>query len=127
MSKYGLHRVPRARCLENASMLRFQPIKVATTSSDCNGMLITNDGFLIAVIVQLEPENHGDALAGKWNLDAAFDHLPYPPDQVFDDLDHAEAWLNERLEAGRWAEARQARAKRQSAFEGSAFPSSAAE
>ena len=107
-------------------MLRFQPIKVATTSSDCNGMFVTKDGFLIAVIVQLEPENHGDTLAGKWNLDAAFDHLPYPPDQVFDSLDHAETWLNERLKSGRWEEARKARAIRRNVPAAPVFPSSAA-
>lgn len=92
-------------------MLRFQPIKVATTSSDCHGMLITKDGFLVAVIVQLEPENHGGDYAGKWNLDAAFDHLPFPPDQVFDDVEHAESWLKDRLEKGGWDKARKQRAE----------------
>jgi hypothetical protein len=93
-------------------MLNFQPLKVATTSSDSHGLLVTMDGFLVAILVQLEPENHGNTLAGKWNLEATFDHLPFPPDQVFDDLEQAEDWLVKRLEDGGWEKAREQRAWR---------------
>jgi hypothetical protein len=98
------------KVLEGLTMLQFQPLKVATTSSDSHGLLVSKDGFLIAILVQLEPENHGEQLSGKWNLEATFDHLPFPPDEIFDDLDHAETWLNDRLLEGKWEEAREARA-----------------
>jgi hypothetical protein len=78
-------------------MLRLQPIKVATTSTDEDGMLIFNGQHLVAIIVRLEPGVHGERYAGKWNLEATFDHLPYPPDKVFDDLDHAQTWITKRL------------------------------
>jgi hypothetical protein len=78
-------------------MLRLQPIKVATTSTDEDGMLIFDGQHLVAVIVRLEARVHGDRYAGKWNLEATFDHLPYPPDKVFDDLDHAQSWISAKL------------------------------
>lgn len=78
--------------------LRMQPTKVKTTSIDSRGMLIFEDDLLIAVLVQLEESVHGERYGGKWNLEATFDELPYPPDKVFNSLDHAERWLLEQLE-----------------------------
>jgi hypothetical protein len=107
-------------------MLRLQPIKVATTSSDQHGLLVMRDDFLVAIIVQLEPQNHGEHLAGKWNLEATFDHLPFPPDQVFNDIDHAEAWITNRLEEGGWEAAREKRAWRFAQVPMPKLPSSSA-
>lgn len=78
--------------------LRMQPIKVKTTSIDSQGMLIFENDLLVAVLVQLEASVHGERYAGKWNLEATFDQLPYPPDKVFNSLDHAERWLLKQLE-----------------------------
>ena len=83
-------------------MLRLQPIKVATTSNDNEGMLVLDGEFLVAVIVRLEEHVHGPSYAGKWNLEATFDGLPFPPDKVFDDLDDAQAWIETWLHRSIW-------------------------
>lgn len=83
-------------------MLRLQPTKVATTSTDEDGLLVYQDQHLVAVIVRLEPAVHGEPYAGKWNLEATFGHLPYPPDKVFEDVDHAQEWLEKRLKRSMW-------------------------
>ena len=83
-------------------MLRLQPTKVATTSTDEDGLLIYAGEHLVAVIVRLEARVHGDRYAGKWNLEATFGALPFPPDEVFDDLDHAQEWVSARLAKTIW-------------------------
>ena len=83
-------------------MLRLQPTKVATTSNDEDGVLIYQGEHLVAVIVRLESGVHGEHYAGKWNLEATFGHLPFPPDQVFDNLDEAQDWLQQRLNTPMW-------------------------
>ena len=83
-------------------MLRLQPTKVATTSTDEDGLLIYAGEHLVAVIVRLEARVHCDRYAGKWNLEATFGALPFPPDEVFDDLDHAQEWVSARLARTIW-------------------------
>ena len=85
-------------------MLRLQPTKVATTSTDEDGILIYAGEHLVAVIVRLEERVHGDRYAGKWNLEATFGTLPFPPDQVFDDIDHAQEWIRTRLGQPMWSQ-----------------------
>ena len=82
--------------------MRLQPVKVATTSTDENGLLVYEGDHLVAVIVRLEEHVHGVRYAGKWNLEATFGTLPYPPDQVFDDIDHAQEWISARLNEPMW-------------------------
>lgn len=83
-------------------MLRLQPVKVATTSADHEGMLIFSGDFLVAVLVRLEEHVHGAHYGGKWNLEATFDGLPFPPDEVFDDLDDAQTWIETSLGKSIW-------------------------
>lgn len=87
----------KSETLARPKALRLQPTKVKTTSIDSHGMLVYENDLLVAVLVQLEPSVHGDRYAGKWNLEATFDELPYPPDKVFNSLDHAQRWLLEHL------------------------------
>lgn len=83
-------------------MLRLQPTKVATTSTDEDGVLIYSGDCLVAVIVRLEERVHGDRYAGKWNLEATFGNLPFPPDEVFEDVEHAQEWILARLNRPLW-------------------------
>jgi hypothetical protein len=83
-------------------MLRLQPVKVATSSTDEEGILIFSRDRLVAVIVRLEAGVHGDRFAGKWNLEATFGTLPFPPDQVFDDVEDAQSWVESHLLGSMW-------------------------
>lgn len=83
-------------------MLRLQPVKVATTSTDHEGMLVFSEDYLVAVVVRLEEHVHGARYGGKWNLEATFDGLPFPPDKVFEDLDDAQSWIEAQLRKSIW-------------------------
>jgi hypothetical protein len=78
-------------------MLRLQSTKVATSSLDRQGGLFYADDLLVAVIVRLEDPIHGQDYIGKWHLEATFDGLPFPNDRVFDDIEHAKRWIEERI------------------------------
>jgi hypothetical protein len=73
-------------------------VLVDTGSVDSNGYLAYLDGCLIGVLIQLEPELHGEMGLGRhWYLEAGFGRVagePRPP--VFPDLDAACIWLDGR-------------------------------
>jgi hypothetical protein len=80
-------------------MITFEPIRIAIMASrDSKGMLVCRDGALIAVIVQLEDDGHGEAYVGKWHFEAAFDGLPSPVRQVFSDLDQVRRWIEQNAD-----------------------------
>ncbi|WP_204165429.1 hypothetical protein [Methylobacterium sp. 17Sr1-1] len=70
-------------------------VLVDTGSVDNEGYLAYLDGRLIAVLIQLDPELHGDLRVGRhWYLEAGFGPIanatrPLP----FPTLDDAKAWL----------------------------------
>jgi hypothetical protein len=77
-------------------MITFEPIRIAIMASrDSKGMLVRRDGLLVAVVVQLEDDSHGDAYLGKWHFEATFDGLPSPVRQVFSDLDEVRCWIEQ--------------------------------
>jgi hypothetical protein len=75
--------------------LHLQPVHVGTGDHDTDSHLVFADGFLVAVLVQLS-DVHG-AEAGMWFLEAAFGRIQHPSAPKFDDLDAAQAWIEQRL------------------------------
>ena len=75
--------------------LRLQPVQVATGSDDADSQLVFEDGFIVAVLVQLSDEHEADA--GKWFLEAGFGRVDHPNPPKFADLDEAQDWIAERL------------------------------
>jgi hypothetical protein len=71
-----------------------QPIPVRTGCKDRIGRLELNDGELVAVLVRLDDEIH-EADEGKWFLELAFG--PLEGREIFEDLDKAKDWINERV------------------------------
>lgn len=83
-------------------MVTFEPIDVAMAACrDRRGMLVLRTGLLVAVIVQLEDESHGDTYLGRWHFEATFDGLPSPVRQVFDDLDEIRRWIERNAASSR--------------------------
>jgi hypothetical protein len=67
-------------------------LRVKTDSADSNGILLLDDGELIAVLIELADESHG-ADCGKWVIETLFGlDLPTPPG-LFDSAEDAAAWV----------------------------------
>ena len=77
--------------------ITLQPIPVMTGSQDQEGRLVLADGQLVAVLVRLADEVHGDKRGG-WFLEAGFGHCDGPQHPVFASLDEAEIWVRRRIE-----------------------------
>lgn len=74
------------------TMLALEPVKVDTGSSDEQGYLVHLDGRLVAVLVRLDSEAHGE-LRGCWNLEAAFGRIASSRPPPFADLEEAKRWI----------------------------------
>jgi len=72
-----------------------QPVHVGTDSHDTESQLVFADGFLVAVLVHLAEEHGADE--GKWYLEAGFGRVSHPNPPMFNDLDVAQAWIEQRL------------------------------
>lgn len=73
----------------------FQPVKVLTGSPDTDGMVVTADGYLVAVLVRLGAMH--DELEGSWFLEAAMGVSGRPPGDVFDSIDDAIEWIGSHV------------------------------
>jgi hypothetical protein len=83
----------------------FQRIKVLTDGGAQEGRLALAEGQLVAVLIHVSKEETADNGAGRagWYREAGFgpcsDLVAQQP-AVFDDLDNAAAWIDERIKAG---------------------------
>jgi hypothetical protein len=75
--------------------LHLQPVHVGTGSQDTESHLVFADGFLVAVLVHLSVDHGTDA--GKWFMEAGFGRVDHPNPPLFENLDEAQAWIEERL------------------------------
>ena len=78
--------------------LRLRSVQVATGSDDQESRLVFQDGFLVAVLVQLSKDHESDA--GKWFLEAGFGRVDDPDPPTFADLNEAQGWILNRLSPG---------------------------
>ena len=74
-----------------------RPIPVRTGSRDREGRLVLSEGELVALLVRLDDEMHGEA-QGRWFLEAAFGSYLTQADP-FSTLAEAEAWMRRNLAA----------------------------
>ena len=77
--------------------LRLQPVRVWTGSDETESHLVFDDGFLVAVLVQLGEEHEADV--GRWFLEAGFGRVDDPNPPTFVNLDAAQAWITHRLDS----------------------------
>ncbi|MEF2073299.1 hypothetical protein [Consotaella aegiceratis] len=75
--------------------LTLKPVKVETGSPDEDGLLVFDEGRLVAVLVRLDSDVHEDN-RGKWFLEAGFNGLAWDG-QVFDSLGDAGDWISAKL------------------------------
>ena len=75
--------------------LRLQPVHVGTGDHDTDGHLVFANGYLVAVLVQLSDEHEDEA--GMWFLEAGFGRVDHPASPKFENLDAAQAWIEQRL------------------------------
>jgi hypothetical protein len=70
-----------------------QFVRVDTGGPDDEGCLLFDEhGTLVAVLVKLSGQHHGD-IVGKWFLEYGFGILDKHDHPIFDTLDDAEKWV----------------------------------
>ena len=67
-------------------------LRVKTDSADTNGILLLDDGELVAVLIELADESHG-ADRGKWVIETIFGLPMACPPTLFDSAEDAGAWV----------------------------------
>ena len=72
-----------------------QPVKVATGTDDESGVVVLLDGRMVAVLVKLAAECHGD-MAGHWHVEAAFGPVGQTA-STFPQIAGALRWIAQRL------------------------------
>lgn len=77
-------------------------LQVRTGSADSNGMLMFLDDHLIAVLVELTDEIHGDA-RGRWALENTFGLFNLSAPETFASIEQAWDWLGRAARGTRWA------------------------
>lgn len=75
--------------------LTLTPVRVATGSDDTESCLVFDDGYLVAILVQLSGI-HGDG-AGRWFLEAGFGRVDPAKPPIFMNLDEAQDWIAAQL------------------------------
>jgi hypothetical protein len=101
-----LGRDPHSReCFMNRIMspkIMTIPIRVDTGSVDEEGRLVLAGGRLVAVLLRLADEIHGDSCGG-WFLEAGFGDLA-GENRLFSTLEGAAEWLRQRLDRSHQSE-----------------------
>jgi hypothetical protein len=72
--------------------ITLQPIHVRTGNKDTEGRLALADGELVAVLVRLDDEIHGED-QGRWFLETAYGSLGRAMPPLFESLAEAEDWF----------------------------------
>ena len=78
--------------------LHLQPMQVATGSRDREGLLVLSDNRLMAVLVRLSDPQHG-GLTGTWFLEAGFGPCASVRMHVFETVEQAQDWVEQRMRA----------------------------
>jgi hypothetical protein len=67
-------------------------LRVKTDSADSNGILLFDDGELIAILLELADESHGED-RGKWVIETVFSVELNPPRSSFASAEEASIWV----------------------------------
>jgi len=76
-------------------------MQVRTGSADSNGVLMLLDGELIAILVELSDEIHGDA-RGRWALENTFGLFNPSAPETFADIEQAWDWVTRAASGKHW-------------------------
>ena len=76
-------------------------MKVRTGSADANGMLLILDGQLIAILVELTDEIHGQA-CGRWGLENSFGLFNISAPETFASIAQALDWVTRAASGKQW-------------------------
>ena len=77
------------------SRLAASRIRVAVDGADADGLLVLNDGALVAVLVCLDQAFYGKD-EGRWHLEAGFGRCAASP-PTFETVNAALRWIGARL------------------------------
>jgi hypothetical protein len=80
------------------SAISFQAIPVLIDGHDTQGQLVLIDGQLVAVLARLDGDAHDPAMKKWWNLEAGFGPCQAIGDNIFQNLDDAEAWVRQKVD-----------------------------
>jgi len=72
---------------------------VLSNNEDREGRLVIAGGQLAAVLVRLDGEEHEKGLRGRWFLEAGFGRCSRNIEPTFADLDEAQDWVRQQVEA----------------------------
>ena len=81
--------------------IRLQPIRLLNENDDREGHLVMVDDQLVAVLVRLDAEEHGEDLRGKWFLEAGFGRCTSIKPPVFANVSEAQGWVQRKLSGSR--------------------------
>lgn len=89
----GPPKAARMDCVSQTSAYR---LRIRTDSADSNGLMLLDEGELVAILIELADEGHGDA-RGKWVIETTFglDHA-HPPLR-FNCAGDAAAWVSDHI------------------------------
>ena len=71
-------------------------IRLRTDSADSNALLLLDAGELVAILVELTDESHGDD-RGKWNVETTFGLNSGRRTGPFADAAAAASWISEHI------------------------------
>lgn len=77
------------------------PLKIRTGSADANGLLMLLDGQLIAILVELTDQIHGQA-CGRWALETTFGLFNISAPETFANIDQAWDWVTRAASGRQW-------------------------
>jgi hypothetical protein len=69
-------------------------MRIRTGSADNNALMLLEHGELVAILVELADESHGDA-RGQWVIEAVFGLGPGRRPQTFASASDAARWVGE--------------------------------
>lgn len=70
--------------------------RIRTGSADNEALLLFDDGELVAILVKLADESHGDA-RGRWAIEAVFGLSPGRHPEAFDSARDAARWIGRHV------------------------------
>jgi hypothetical protein len=71
-------------------------MRIRTDSADNNALLLLDDGELVAILVELADETHGDA-RGQWIIESTFGLSPGGRPGPFGSADEAAEWISQHV------------------------------
>jgi hypothetical protein len=79
------------------SAVSFQSIPILIDGHGTEGRLLLHEGQLVAVLARLDGLSHDEACRGQWHLEAGFGPCQATGTYLFQTLDAAGIWADDRV------------------------------